>query len=123
MHTATAYFRYSTTNPGACNDTFGTRFPATGGTNITSTNQGFSQLLTGLVPGTTYYYRITAFNGAGQSAYSNVASAKTTVAVANAPASPTNLQFSSTSTSVTLTWTDTSTNESGFHIYASESGG
>src|SRR5439155_16581684 len=28
----TAWFRYSTTNPGACSDVFGTRAPASGGT-------------------------------------------------------------------------------------------
>jgi hypothetical protein len=31
-NTATGWFRYSTTNPGTCNDTFGTRAPTSGGT-------------------------------------------------------------------------------------------
>ena len=30
----TGWFRYATTNPGTCNDTFGTRAPATGGTSL-----------------------------------------------------------------------------------------
>ena len=33
---ATGWFRYSTTNPGTCNDTFGTRIPTTGGTALGS---------------------------------------------------------------------------------------
>src|SRR2546430_12337631 len=32
----TGWMRYATTNPGSCNDTFGTRIPATGGTSLGS---------------------------------------------------------------------------------------
>jgi hypothetical protein len=40
---------------------------------------------TGLVAGTTYYYRVRASNGAGDSAYSNEASATTTAVTAGGP--------------------------------------
>src|SRR5690606_15708368 len=33
---ATGWFRYSTTNPGTCNDTFGSRAPSTGGSTLGS---------------------------------------------------------------------------------------
>ncbi|MER2562493.1 MAG: hypothetical protein ABTQ32_17345 [Myxococcaceae bacterium] len=63
----TAWFRYSTTNPGACNDTFGTRTPASGGTSVGSGNtaQTYTQLLTGLTPSTTYYWCAIAQNAVG----------------------------------------------------------
>ncbi|MBM4776494.1 MAG: hypothetical protein GQE15_02235, partial [Archangiaceae bacterium] len=62
-----AWFRYSTTNPGACNDAFGTRTPSTGGTNVGSGNtaQTYTQLLTGLTPSTTYYWCAIAQNAVG----------------------------------------------------------
>ncbi|MDX2010122.1 MAG: hypothetical protein SFW67_08030 [Myxococcaceae bacterium] len=65
----TAWFRFSATNPGTCNDTFGTRSPATGGTNVGAGNaaQAFTQVLTGLTPSTTYYWCAIAQNGQGTS--------------------------------------------------------
>ena len=66
--TTTAWFRYSPTNPGGCSDTFGTRVPAmTGGTDLGAGNTSvpFSQALTGLTPGTTYYYCAIASNSLG----------------------------------------------------------
>ena len=57
--TTTGWFRYATTNPGTCNDTFGTRAPATGGTSARrghAQRRRSSQAITGLTPGTTYYF-------------------------------------------------------------------
>ena len=63
----TGYFRYSTTNPVTCNDTFGTRAPVSGGTSLGSgTNAvAFFQNLSGLTPGATYYFCAIATNGVG----------------------------------------------------------
>jgi len=44
---------------------------------------------TALNSGTTYYYRVRAFNGSGNSAYSNVASAQTQAAATSDPPTPT----------------------------------
>jgi hypothetical protein len=65
----TGWFRYSTANPGACNDTFGTRAPTSGGANLGSgsSSASYSQALTGLQPGTTYYYCAVASSLAGTS--------------------------------------------------------
>ena len=67
--TTTAWFRYSTSSPGTCNDTFGTRAPATGGAALGagSANVAFSQAITGLTQATTYYYCAIASNSVGLS--------------------------------------------------------
>src|SRR5690349_5833259 len=54
----TGWFRLSTTSPGACNDTFGSRVPSTGGTDLGSGSlvQSFSLQATGLLPGNTYFF-------------------------------------------------------------------
>ncbi|HET6419777.1 MAG TPA: InlB B-repeat-containing protein [Geobacteraceae bacterium] len=64
---ATGWFRYDTANPGACNDTFGTRAPATGGSSLGSGNsaQAYSQAISGLTPGTSYYYCAIGQNSVG----------------------------------------------------------
>jgi hypothetical protein len=68
---ATAYFRYSTTNPGTGNDTFGTRVPASSGSDAALgsgwSSVAYSQPITGLAPGTTYYYCAIAVNAYGTS--------------------------------------------------------
>lgn len=67
---STAWFRYAATpGPGVCNDTFGTRAPATGGINVGSGNSfvPYSYRITGLNPGTVYYYCAIANNSAGTS--------------------------------------------------------
>ncbi|HEY3322391.1 MAG TPA: PA14 domain-containing protein [Planctomycetota bacterium] len=68
----------------------------------------------GLTPATTYFYRVRATNAAGDSGYSNEASA-TTADVA--PAAPSNLAAIAPSpTQVNLTWVDNASNETGFKL-------
>jgi hypothetical protein len=64
---AVAWFRTDTTNPGVCTDTFGTRWPLTGGVSIPVSNEWvlFDVLATGLVPGQTYYFCAFAENAQG----------------------------------------------------------
>src|SRR5206468_1087759 len=54
----TGYFRYSATNPGTCDDVFGTRAPASGGTALGAgySAVNFQRQITGLLAGTTYYF-------------------------------------------------------------------
>jgi fibronectin type 3 domain-containing protein len=69
---------------------------------------------TGLTDGTTYYYKVSAVNAAGESPLSAEVSATPQVA---APAAPSNLSATAASTSqINLTWTDNSSNESGFVV-------
>ena len=65
----TGWFRYSTTSPGTCNDTFGTRAPASGGTSLGAGTvpASFSEGITGLARGTTYYFCAIAANSVGTS--------------------------------------------------------
>ncbi|MDI7269144.1 MAG: hypothetical protein QME96_14235, partial [Myxococcota bacterium] len=66
---ATGWFRYSATDPGACDDAFGTRAPATSGTSLGADGSAvaFGEALTGLAPATTYYYCAIASNAVGTS--------------------------------------------------------
>jgi hypothetical protein len=69
---------------------------------------------TGLTAATAYRYRLRAYNSAGNSAYSNIASATTS---ASTPAAPSSLTATAVSSSqINLTWTDNSNNEDGFRI-------
>jgi hypothetical protein len=98
--------------------TNGTNFAqiATVGSNVTS----FAS--TNLSASTTYSYRVRASNGAGDSGYSNTASA-TTQGGATPPSAPTGLMAASTNgTQINLTWTDTATNETSFRIERSPNG-
>jgi fibronectin type 3 domain-containing protein len=73
---------------------------------------------TGLVTSTTYVYRVSAFNSAGASAYSNKVSVVLTV-----PAAPTQLTAAvARNGQVTLNWQDHSNNETGFQIERSSDG-
>ena len=63
---------------------------------------------------TTYQYRVRAYNTAGNSAYSNTASATTTVTLPAAPSALT--ATAASSTQINLAWTDNSNNEDGFRI-------
>ena len=68
---------------------------------------------TGLAENTKYTYRVRAYNAAGNSSYSNEASATT----GRLPSAPTNLKAEATSNrEIRLTWTDRSDNETGFRI-------
>ncbi|MGD8433941.1 MAG: S8 family serine peptidase, partial [Syntrophobacterales bacterium] len=65
----------------------------------------------GLTEATTYYYRITAYNAQGDSAYSSEVNATTL------PAAPSGLSATAASSSrVDLAWTDNSGGETGFKI-------
>jgi MYXO-CTERM domain-containing protein len=63
----TGWFRFDTSDPGACDDAFGTRAPATGVLALGSSLDAvpFSELVTGLVPGRTYYFCAIAQNAQG----------------------------------------------------------
>lgn len=75
----------------------------------------------GLAPSTKYYYQVQSANGAGSSAWSNVASA-TTTAAATVPAAPSALLASPKGClTINLTWTDNSNNETGFTVARSTS--
>jgi parallel beta-helix repeat protein len=70
----------------------------------------------GLDPYTTYYYRIRAYNGDGESGNSN--ELEITTLQLQPPAAPTNLESAFISHNLTrLEWTDNSNNESGFQIF------
>ncbi|KKR46261.1 MAG: hypothetical protein UT82_C0016G0002 [Parcubacteria group bacterium GW2011_GWB1_40_14] len=76
---ATGWFRYSASNPGTCNDTFGTRVPVAGGTAVGSglSYVPYSQNISSLTPGITYYYCAIGNNTTGTafgSVYSFVSS-------------------------------------------------
>ncbi|MCX5696703.1 MAG: fibronectin type III domain-containing protein, partial [Candidatus Omnitrophica bacterium] len=74
----------------------------------------------GLTPGTTYYYRLRAYNADGNSDYTNIVSAET--ASLNPPAAPGNLTADTLSTTeIRLYWQDNSDNETGFKIERSSS--
>ncbi len=63
---------------------------------------------------TTYYYRVRAFNGNGNTAWSNTATVTTPGLT---PAAPTSLRAMLTSTSfVIMSWRDNSTTEQGFYV-------
>jgi hypothetical protein len=73
----------------------------------------------GAAPGTTYSFRVTAYNAIGESAPSNTASVTTPAP----PAAPGNLAAVAVSGSqVNLTWTDNAANETGFKLYYSTDG-
>jgi MYXO-CTERM domain-containing protein len=64
---ATGWFRYDTTDPGACSDAFGTRAPASGGTALGAGSEpaAFSEALWDLTGGTVYYFCAIAENAHG----------------------------------------------------------
>ena len=74
----------------------------------------------GLAAGTTYRYRVQAWNVGGASAFSNEASATT---AATTVASPSALSAAArTATVIDLAWVDNATNETGFEVQRSTDG-
>ena len=90
---------------------------ATVGINVTNYSN------TGLTGNTNYYYRVRAYNAAGNSNYSNTSSA-TTPPVLQPPAAPSNLAATAVPSynQIDLTWQDNSGNETGFKIERSLNG-
>jgi len=94
---------------------------STDGTNFTQIamlgSNAVSFSVTGLSASTTYFYRVASFNDAGNSTFSNTASATTSAPPAPVPAAPSGLSAVAVSrTQINLSWTDNSGNESGFRI-------
>lgn len=87
---------------------------ATAGANVTSYSN------TRLTAGTTYSYRVRAYNAVGNSGYSNTA---TTATPQVAPSAPSSLSTKAASgTSIQLSWRDNSNNEESFRIERSPDG-
>jgi fibronectin type 3 domain-containing protein len=71
--------------------------------NLPASPNSFTDTATGLAPGSTFYYRLGAYNAAGDSANSNVA----TVTIPLAPPKPTNQQVTNVTTSeIDMSWQD-----------------
>ncbi|HZV69210.1 MAG TPA: DUF1566 domain-containing protein [Saprospiraceae bacterium] len=99
---STGWFRYSTTNPGSPNDSFGTRTPASGGTSLGSGSSPvpYSEPITGLLQATTYYYCAIASNSTG-TAFGSLQ----TFIIPTAPTAVTNAPTSVVTTTATLNGT------------------
>ncbi|MDB5389402.1 MAG: hypothetical protein JWM11_5048 [Planctomycetaceae bacterium] len=95
---------------------------------VAASHSGFIDSATGLAPGSTFYYRLRAFNAAGESENTNV----TSVTIPLAPAKPSNAEVTSASPSeLDLSWTDNAgitatgyqilraVNHGAFEVYAS----
>jgi hypothetical protein len=74
----------------------------------------------GLASGTTFYYRVSAYNLNGNSGFSNTASATTAEVAPEGPAALNAVAASATE--IQLNWQDNSTNETGFKIERSANG-
>jgi hypothetical protein len=78
----------------------------------------------GLIPSTTYTYRVSAVNGSSVSAVTSSVNATTDAAPVAAPSPPSNLVATLTAaTIVTVTWNDGSNNETYFRVERSLDGG
>lgn len=79
--------------------------------------------VSGLLPSTTYYFRVYAKNSYGNSTPSNEIMVSTTMGSANPPNAPLNLASGVTLNSVLLSWQDNSIDETGFRIERKEGSG
>lgn len=79
-----------------------------------------SASITGLTAATTYYFRVTAKNADGNSAYTSTASTTTLPLAPTAPGSLT--ATAASSVQINLTWTDLSSNEASFSLERSADG-
>jgi hypothetical protein len=88
---------------------------------LSATPNSFTDVATGLAPGSTFYYRLRAFNTAGDSANSNVAA----VFIPLAPPKPTDAAVAGVGTDhIDLTWTDNAgTQADSYVILRSVNGG
>ena len=104
----------------------GTSAGGEGGTPIATNIALTSFTDTGLVNGTSYFYRVTAVNAVGPSPSSNEASA-TPRASATVPSAPQSLVAAATSTTVTLSWSAPAANGgsavTGYTVYRGTSAG
>lgn len=80
----------------------------------TANTQSYSD--TTAVPGTTYFYRVYAYNSAGASGFSNESSGVTVPVPPSPPSAPTGLSATVVNQQINLAWTDTAGNEDGFKI-------
>lgn len=113
---AIGWFRYGVTDPGICNDTFGSRSPLVGSLNLGSGSSpvDYWSNTGGLSASTTYYYCAIASSTSG-TGFGNIVSF-TTDAQPSPPATPSNLTAVASSSLAVLNWTDNSTNEDGFKV-------
>lgn len=99
------------------------RFAGTGSFSpLTTINSASTTVFadTTVVPGTTYDYRVIAFNAAGDGNPSTTLS----TAMPSVPAAPTGLVATATGqTTISLTWTDVANNEVGYQVFRSTGGG
>jgi phosphodiesterase/alkaline phosphatase D-like protein len=102
---ATGWFRYDVVDPGTCNDTFGTRAPSSGGTNLGSGNSpvAYAQAITGLSPGTTYYVCAIAESSIGKTFGDILSFTTPTTAPGVTTLSPTGLSFNSATLQASVT--------------------
>jgi hypothetical protein len=82
--------------------------------NLPATPNSFTDTATGLAPGNTFYYRLRAYNAAGDSGNSNTAS----VTIPLAPPKPTNQEIMDVSTTeIDMSWQDNAGHAAdGYHI-------
>jgi titin len=82
-----------------------------------ATTSATSYTNAGLSSETTYWYKVSAYNDAGESAQTAPASGTTLAPPVVLPNPPSNPVISNvTATSATMSWTDNSNNESGFQV-------